>query len=96
MTRPVLTGWRAGPARRMITDFVEWVCGQHGVSVEERVAVLDNEGTLWCEKPMPIQVDFIVHRFAEMANDATGSTGQWSRCRREHSQGGGCGDDRNV
>ena len=25
----------------------------------ERVAVFDNDGTLWCEKPMPIQADFI-------------------------------------
>ena len=34
--------------------------------VEERVAVFDNDGTLWCEKPMPIQLDFILRRFAEM------------------------------
>jgi phosphoglycolate phosphatase-like HAD superfamily hydrolase len=31
------------------------------------VAVFDNDGTLWCEKPMPIQMDFILRRFAEMA-----------------------------
>ena len=35
--------------------------------VEERVAVFDNDGTLWCEKPMPIQLDFILRRLAEMA-----------------------------
>ena len=35
--------------------------------IEERVAVFDNDGTLWCEKPMPIQLDFILRRFAEMA-----------------------------
>ena len=27
-------------------------------AAEERVAVFDNDGTLWCEKPMPIQLDF--------------------------------------
>ncbi len=34
--------------------------------------MFDNDGTLWCEKPMPIQLDFILRRFAEMATaDAT-------------------------
>jgi hypothetical protein len=28
--------------------------------------VVDNNGTLWCEKPMPIQLDFILRRLAEM------------------------------
>jgi phosphoserine phosphatase len=34
-----------------------------------RVAVFDNDGTLWCEKPMPIQLDFTIRRLAEMAHD---------------------------
>src|SRR6202020_2746434 len=34
---------------------------------DERVAVFDNDGTLWCEKPMPIQADFILRRLFEMA-----------------------------
>ena len=29
--------------------------------------MFDNDGTLWCEKPMPIQLDFILRRFVEMA-----------------------------
>ena len=33
----------------------------------ERVAVFDNDGTLWCEKPLPIQLDFTLRRFAQMA-----------------------------
>jgi phosphoserine phosphatase len=37
------------------------------VPVDERVAVFDNDGTLWCEKPMPIQLDFILRRLSEMA-----------------------------
>jgi phosphoserine phosphatase len=32
------------------------------------VAVFDNDGTLWCEKPMPIQADFILRRLFEMAH----------------------------
>ena len=29
--------------------------------------MFDNDGTLWCEKPMPVQLDFILRRLAEMA-----------------------------
>ena len=29
--------------------------------------MFDNDGTLWAEKPMPIQLDFTLRRFAEMA-----------------------------
>jgi phosphoserine phosphatase len=38
-----------------------------GVPTEERIAVFDNDGTLWCEKPLPIQADFILRRLHEMA-----------------------------
>jgi phosphoglycolate phosphatase-like HAD superfamily hydrolase len=64
---PVLSSWRDGPAKRAIVDFVEQVSGEDGVPGEQRVAVFDNDGTLWCEQPMPIQLDFILRRFAEMA-----------------------------
>ena len=47
-------------------DFVERVSAE-GIPPEERVAVFDNDGTLWCEKPLPIQADFILRRLAEMA-----------------------------
>src|SRR5213082_1942384 len=59
-----LKKWREGPAKQAILDFVA-AC--ESVPVEERVAVFDNDGTLWCEKPMPIQLDFILRRLAEMA-----------------------------
>jgi phosphoserine phosphatase len=35
----------------------------------ERVATFDNDGTLWVEKPMPIQLDFTLHRLGEQATD---------------------------
>ena len=35
----------------------------------ERVAVFDNDGTLWCEKPMPVELGFILERLAAMAAD---------------------------
>jgi hypothetical protein len=62
----VPASWIDRPARRAIETFVEQTISK-GVPVEERVAVFDNDGTLWCEKPMPIQVDFILRRLFEMA-----------------------------
>jgi hypothetical protein len=32
----------------------------------ERVAVFDNDGKLWCEKPMPVELALILRRFREM------------------------------
>ena len=46
--------------------FVERVSAE-GVPPSERVAVFDNDGTLWCEKPLPVQADFILRRLHEMA-----------------------------
>ena len=65
--QPVLTSWNDGAARRAIVEFVERTVSG-AVPVEERVAVFDNDGTLWCEKPMPIQADFILRRLFEMAD----------------------------
>jgi phosphoglycolate phosphatase-like HAD superfamily hydrolase len=62
----VLTSWHAGAARDAVVEFVEHTVSDD-VPLEERVAVFDNDGTLWCEKPMPIQADFILRRLFEMA-----------------------------
>jgi phosphoglycolate phosphatase-like HAD superfamily hydrolase len=62
---PALAGWRDGDAKRAIVDFVRRATDE--VPVEERVAVFDNDGTLWCEKPLPIQLDFILRRLTGMA-----------------------------
>jgi hypothetical protein len=70
-----LASWNDTPARQAIVDFVERVTDEGGteyVPAAERVAVFDNDGTLWCEKPMPIELGFILHRLAEMCEtDAT-------------------------
>jgi phosphoserine phosphatase len=70
-----LASWRDGPAKRAIVQFVAQVRGDDGsepVPLEDRVAVFDNDGTLWCEKPMPIQLDFILRRLVEMAEADAG------------------------
>lgn len=62
-----LPSWHDGPAKSAIVDFVTRVVsdGPDHVPAEERVAVFDNDGTLWCEKPAYIQLDFLVRRLAE-------------------------------
>ena len=65
-----LSTWNDGAVKDAILGYVQQTCadGSPGwVPVEDRVAVFDNDGTLWCEKPMPIQLDFILRRLAEMA-----------------------------
>jgi phosphoglycolate phosphatase-like HAD superfamily hydrolase len=65
-----LASWTEGPTKSAIVDFVDRVSTEGGpdyVEPQERVAVFDNDGTLWCEKPMYIQLDFLVRRFAEQA-----------------------------
>ncbi|HEV2927949.1 MAG TPA: HAD family hydrolase [Propionibacteriaceae bacterium] len=69
--RDPLPSWRAGASKQAVQEFVERVTtrGSPGfVPAEERVATFDNDGTLWCEKPMPIQLDFILRRLAAMAD----------------------------
>ncbi len=61
----VLPSWSDTSTRRSIVEFVE--SAANVVPPEERVAVFDNDGTLWCEQPMPIQADFLFRRLAEMA-----------------------------
>src|SRR4051794_21680154 len=83
-----LPNWRDTPTRRAIVAFVDRVCGRDGstpVPVEERLAVFDNDGTLWCEKPMPIQLDFILRRLVEMTESDPGLADQqpW-KAAREH------------
>ncbi len=65
-----LASWNDGPAKKSITDFVAKVTKEGSpdfVSLAERVATFDNDGTLWCEKPMPIQLFFALDRVKTLA-----------------------------
>ena len=44
-----LESWHDTATRQAIVDFVEGPA--QSIPPEERVAVFDNDGTLWCEKP---------------------------------------------
>lgn len=60
-----LPSWSDGPAKKSIFAFVERVTKEGSpdfVPVPERIAVFDNDGTLWCEKPIPVQVFFLIDR----------------------------------
>jgi phosphoglycolate phosphatase-like HAD superfamily hydrolase len=60
-----LPSWHDGPTKSAVVDFVARVTSD--VPPEQRIAVFDNDGTLWCEKPAYIQLDFLVRRLAEQA-----------------------------
>lgn len=65
-----LPSWNEGPARRAILDFVERTTragSPDRVAPAARVAVFDNDGTLWAEKPTYVQAQFVVDRVRALA-----------------------------
>jgi phosphoserine phosphatase len=66
----LLASWKDAPTTQAIVEFVDTVTDSDAsgfIAPPERVAVFDNDGTLWAEKPIPIQLDFTLRRFAELA-----------------------------
>lgn len=65
-----LPSWNEGPTKASIVDFVRRVTTQGGpdfVAPAERTAVFDNDGTLWVEQPMYVQLAFILDRVKALA-----------------------------
>ena len=65
-----LTSWTNGHAKAAIIDFVEQVTqegGPHYVTPPKRIAVFDNDGTLWSEKPVYFQLLFAMDRIKALA-----------------------------
>jgi hypothetical protein len=65
-----LPSWNEGPAKQSIIAFVEKVTTPGSpdfVPVPERIATFDNDGTLWCEKPLPVQLYFALDRVKALA-----------------------------
>lgn len=65
-----LPSWNEGAAKKAILAFVEKVTQEGSpdfVPVSERIAVFDNDGTLWCEKPLPVQLYFALDRVKALA-----------------------------
>lgn len=70
-----LPSWRDGDARAAIVSFVERVSTHGGaefVPARERIAVFDNDGTLWAEQPAYFQLLYAVDRVREMADQHPG------------------------
>lgn len=65
-----LPSWKDGPAKSAIVDFVTTVISpkdSNYLPPEERIAVFDNDGTLWSEQPVYFQLIFAMDRIKEMA-----------------------------
>src|SRR5579863_10060640 len=65
-----LPSWNEGPAKQSIINFVERVTTPGSpdfVPVSERIATFDNDGTLWCEQPIPVQLYFVLDRVKALA-----------------------------
>jgi hypothetical protein len=65
-----LPSWSEGPAKKSIVDFVAAVTREGSpefVPAPERIATFDNDGTLWCESPVPVQLFFAFDRVRAMA-----------------------------
>jgi phosphoglycolate phosphatase-like HAD superfamily hydrolase len=66
-----LPSWNDGPAKQSIITFVEKVTNPGSpdfVPMPERIAVFDNDGTLWCEQPLPVQLYFVIDRVKALAS----------------------------
>jgi phosphoglycolate phosphatase-like HAD superfamily hydrolase len=65
-----LSSWNEGTTKQNIVNFVRGVTtpgGPQFVRPEERIAVFDNDGTLWSEQPMYFQFAFVLDRLKAMA-----------------------------
>jgi hypothetical protein len=65
-----LPSWNDGPAKQGIISFVETVTKEGSpafVPPAERIATFDNDGTLWCEQPLPVQLYFALDRVNALA-----------------------------
>jgi haloacid dehalogenase-like hydrolase len=69
MTSDQLLSWRDTPAKRSILAFISAVATPGSadfVPEPDRVAVFDNDGTLWTELPMYAQLAFALDRATEL------------------------------
>jgi hypothetical protein len=71
MTGDQLPSWRETAARQSIVDFVRAVSDPDSadfVPAPDRIAVFDNDGTLWTELPMYAQLAFALDRAQELGH----------------------------
>src|SRR6266516_356357 len=64
-----LPNWTDDATKRLIISFVGRVTNASGkefVPVPDRIAVFDNDGTLWCEQPMYVEMAFAFARVVKL------------------------------
>jgi hypothetical protein len=67
-----LVSWSDGPTKQSVLSFVRAVTepgGNHFVPQPERIAVFDNDGTLWPEQPFYFQLAFALDRVKALAHE---------------------------
>ena len=65
-----LSSWKDGATKARIVSFIEEAtdpASKGFVPVADRVAVFDNDGTLWAEQPVYFQLAFVIDRVRELA-----------------------------
>ena len=65
-----LPAWNDGPSKRAIVAFVSAAAADTGagrISPADRIAVFDNDGTLWAEQPIYFQLAFMIDRTRVLA-----------------------------
>ena len=65
-----LPSWQDAPGKQAIVSFVQRVtdaAGSDFVAPHDRVAVFDNDGTLWSEQPAYVQLLFAIDRVKALA-----------------------------
>ncbi len=65
-----LPSWHEGPSKTSVINFVDGVTNETLASFVpkvDRIAVLDNDGTLWSEQPAYFQLYFAIDRIKELA-----------------------------
>jgi phosphoglycolate phosphatase-like HAD superfamily hydrolase len=66
-----LPSWNEGSNKQAILNFVAAVTKEGSsdfVPMPQRIATFDNDGTLWCEQPMYVQLAFALDRVKAMSN----------------------------
>jgi hypothetical protein len=65
-----LPAWNDGPSKKAIIRFIQETTragSKQFISPEERIAVFDNDGTLWSEQPIYVQIAFTIDRIKTLA-----------------------------
>lgn len=66
----LLPSWHEGPGKQAVISFIEKTTTQGStdfIPIPERIAVFDNDGTLWSEQPIYVQIAFTFDRIKALA-----------------------------